>query len=641
MSPPIDSAIRRQLSWRKKLLFAVLTTIAFFVAIETSLVLLGIGSPADMDDPFVGFSNRVPLFETVQAADGSPWLQTTPGKLVWFNQQSFPAKKPANTTRIFCLGGSTTYGHPFADSTSFCGWLREFLPLVDSKQKWEVINAGGVSYASYRVAAVMEELAEYEPDLFIVYSVHNEFLERRTYAGMFATPQWNRNLQATLQNTRTWTLARRLIAKPERQPAKELLPAEVDEMLNHSVGPEQYHRDDEWAAKVVGHYQLNLQRMTKIAANSGAKIVFITPAANLRDCWPFKSEGDADEELIKKLDLAEEEPPAQALQLCDEVLKAEPRHALAHFLRGRSLFALQRFDEAEAALTRAMNEDVCPLRATTSIDQAVRRVADNTESGLVDFHLRLREQSLQRYGHACFGDESFLDHVHPTIDVHRDLAIWILDDLLSRGIVVGKPLDAAAIDAVKQRVEAGIDIESQCVAYRNLAKLLHWAGKFHEAIPRARDALDLVHEDLESRFVLADSLFNVRDIDGSLAEYKLLFTIGDFPRAYLPYGELLSRQGDYQAAEPYLQLAVLTDETHRARAHYSLGIVLLQLNEFAAASTALEVSNQLYPNDFSTLLLLAEAKTGTGDVEAAKTLLRQAIQLQPENQEVRRLLEGL
>ena len=84
------------------------------------------------------------------------------------------------------MGGSTTYGRPYFDNVSFCGWLRAYLQAADPTRNWEVINAGGVSYASYRVAILMEELVEYDPDLFIVYSGHNEFLERRTYPQIIA-----------------------------------------------------------------------------------------------------------------------------------------------------------------------------------------------------------------------------------------------------------------------------------------------------------------------------------------------------------------------------------------------------------------------------------------------------------------------
>ena len=39
------------------------------------------------------------------------------------------------------------------------------------------------------LATLMEELVTYEPDLFIIYSGHNELLERRTYAGLIEEPQ--------------------------------------------------------------------------------------------------------------------------------------------------------------------------------------------------------------------------------------------------------------------------------------------------------------------------------------------------------------------------------------------------------------------------------------------------------------------
>ncbi len=62
--------------------------------------------------------------------------------------QRFGATKEPEARRLFCIGGSTTYGRPFDDATSFCGWLRGFLERVDPEREWEVVNAGGISYAS-------------------------------------------------------------------------------------------------------------------------------------------------------------------------------------------------------------------------------------------------------------------------------------------------------------------------------------------------------------------------------------------------------------------------------------------------------------------------------------------------------------
>ncbi|MFK8112189.1 MAG: tetratricopeptide repeat protein [Rubripirellula sp.] len=607
------------MTWRKKLLFGIATTLLFFLLLELALTAIGVQANST-SDALVGFSKQDPLLQISPNADGSQQAHTALGKLVWFNAQSFPAKKPTNTKRIFCVGGSTTFGRPFDDATSYSGWLREFLPAVAPETNWEVINAGGVSYASYRVAAVMEELAAYEPDIFIVYSVHNEFLERRTYEGMFDRPQWNHDLNAVLQRTRTWSLVQRIVAaKPTvPQPVEEMFAPEVDEMLNHSIGPRQYHRDPSWSEGVLRHYELNLQRMIDIAEESGAKIVFITPTSNLRDCWPFKSEFSASVDDVTKLQWNNQLNTAAAaiqrqefetaLTICDEILPLEPQHAYLHFIRGKALFGLDRFEEAEIAFQQAVDEDVCPLRATSRIAAAVRLVAKRRDRPVVDFDARLRQHSKQQFGHTCFGGDYFLDHVHPTIDVHRDLAKWILDQLQTEQWVTGTALTNEAIQATETKIHSGIDIETQCLAYRNLAKVLHWSGKFEEAIPRAQDALDMIPEDLESRFVLADSMVNSGYYEEAMGQYQTLFTIGDFPRAYLPYGEFLLDHGDLKEAEKYLTLATITDQVHQARAFYSLGRAYLALKDYKAAAEALRITDELYPNDPSTLEMLEEIK---------------------------------
>src|SRR6185295_2488294 len=94
------------------------------------------------DDPYVGFAAGQPLFIQKTGIDGARKYETNPVKLAHFNPQSFPVKKAPGTYRIFCLGGSTTYGHPYRDGTSFSGWLREMLAEADTTRHFEVINCG-------------------------------------------------------------------------------------------------------------------------------------------------------------------------------------------------------------------------------------------------------------------------------------------------------------------------------------------------------------------------------------------------------------------------------------------------------------------------------------------------------------------
>ncbi|MDA7934850.1 hypothetical protein N9B65_07395, partial [Akkermansiaceae bacterium] len=359
----------------KKLAFSVLSLSLFFGLIEVILMAIGVKPLSYEKDPYVGFSSQIPLF--ISQENSEEMLVTARNKLAYFNKQEFSREKPDDTTRVFCLGGSTTYGRPYDDTTSFCGWLRELLPAADPEGKWELINGGGISYASYRVAALMEELADYEPDLFIVYCGQNEFLERRTYSGIIEMPETVRGLSAVLSKTRTYSGISRLIHNSDKPSEEETekLDGEVNTILDQSIGPKDYERDEELEAQVISHYRFNMARMVDIARAAGAKVIFVTPASNLRNCSPFKSQhrdglSGPDQEKVKELiakakqQLAAKEF-AEALESLDTAIQTDDQYAHAHYYRGRTLEGLQKFDEAKIAYERALNEDVCPLRALT------------------------------------------------------------------------------------------------------------------------------------------------------------------------------------------------------------------------------------------------------------------------------------
>lgn len=74
-----------------------------------------------------------------------------------------------------------------------------------------MINVGAISYASYRAAGLMDKLTQYDPDLFIVYTGHNEFLERRTYDTLADRPSLVTDVLALASRTRTSSLVREAI----------------------------------------------------------------------------------------------------------------------------------------------------------------------------------------------------------------------------------------------------------------------------------------------------------------------------------------------------------------------------------------------------------------------------------------------
>ena len=140
----------------------------------------------------------------------------------------------------------------------------------------------------------MEELIRYEPDLFIVYTGHNEFLENRTYDRLIATPSALREAGAILSHTRIYaamqTACRKATGAPDQTPSGATLNAEVTTILDETVGPKDYHRDDPFRQQVLDHFRFNLVRIIDIASSADARVVLVTPASNLLDCAPFKSE---------------------------------------------------------------------------------------------------------------------------------------------------------------------------------------------------------------------------------------------------------------------------------------------------------------------------------------------------------------
>ena len=447
--PPEDKTPKRTPLWQA-IVLPLVSILVFFLLLEGGLALFGIKPVLKTEDPFVGFASNAPLFAPAPGPRGSQWLVTAQNKRGYFNVQGFPQTKAPGTYRIFTLGGSTTYGRPYDDKTSFSGWLREFLPMADSQRNWEVINAGGISYASYRVAHLMEELINYQPDLFIIYTGHNEFLEERTYGQIRDMSPLVRNTVSVLNKTRTWSAMnsamKSLGLHPQQEEAKrDTLGARVDTILDLTVGLDHYKRDDTLRENILEHYRLSLERMVALARSVGAEVIFVTPASSQNDCTPFKSqhtpglEPSAQQRTEQMLAQAKEAMRTEAWQKALDILETaaaeDPRHAELQYRRGQALLALGRFDEAKDAFRIASDEDICPLRALTPMNQIVKDVASEQQVALVDYVEILERQMQAKKGYPIPGAELFLDHVHPTIEGHKILAVALLQKMIDQGLV--------------------------------------------------------------------------------------------------------------------------------------------------------------------------------------------------------------
>ncbi len=617
LSGPAEPLRRRRPSRWRKLGLQILAVVAFLVLAEVALRLAGV-EPV-VRDPYQGFSGFRPLFVPADEVDfyhGRRWRVTAPGKRPWFNAQRFEAVKPPGTFRIFTLGGSTTYGRPYDDALSFSAWMRELLPAADGSRDWEVINAGGISYASYRVAAVLEELTAYEPDLFVIYTGHNEFLEERTYRDVSRLPEAFRVVAGLFSRTSLYAVMRAALPglqdpEPENSPDADrdgggptAVAAEVVTRLDSVVGLDAYERDPQLNAQVLAHYFHNLERMLDTAQAAGADVLFVTPAAALKDCEPFKSQPD------------------------DE----HGRDADALYAAGLRDLEQGHVQRAAAALRDAKDFDVCPLRAPSMLLDSLRALATHRGVPLVDFEALLAERMQAEHGHPIPGAEWFLDHVHLTVEGNGLLAVAILERLADAGTVtLSSAFRDVIVPAVGARMRARLTPEVQGLAARNLAKVLSWSGQHERADAHARRAEELLGPgDSETQFLLGNHARARGEWDQAADRYRRATEIdAGYAEAFFNLADALLNLGRAaDAVAPAARAAALLPD--RAGAHELSGLALSGAGQPAAALAPLLRAESLDPDDPSPPNNRGLALIALGRAAEASEAFAEAVRRDPD-----------
>lgn len=443
-------------------LAAVVIGVLPIVAVEVGLRAAGRG------DGFVdGFEERRRLFVANESGER---FEVASNRLGYFRPESFPAVKSAGQRRVFCLGGSTVQGRPYAIETSFTTWLELSLNASGDEARWDVVNCGGVSYASYRLSPILDEVLAYEPDLVVLCTGHNEFLEDR---------EWR---EPSAGGLKTVAAVRSLFDRGPRE-ARALLPAEVDALLDYRGGLEKYDHDTTWHREVADQFEANLRWMLGRCRDAGVPVLLVCPVSDLRETPPFKAEHgptvsseavvaweaarrDAREALaVRPVDYA------AAVDGYRRATEIDPLHAGTWYAFAKCLEASGDVAAAGEAYRRARDTDVCPLRMTSELRERMRSVARDCGVDLIDLQAVLASTSVDGFLESRW----MLDHVHPTIAGHqvfaREIGAWMAD----RGMVSGSggwdERRTRAYDEHLSSLEPGYFTEGT----RRLERVTNWA----------------------------------------------------------------------------------------------------------------------------------------------------------------------
>lgn len=395
----------------------ILVTLALLGGLEAVLRLVGFQAPTPPSgDPLL---NPLPLYKPVQGPDGVAMMQRHDA---W---GSFRQEKPANGFRVFIIGDSNSFGHPFGPEFAFGRFLQERLAAAMPQRTVEVVNSSLNGIGSWHARKVLDEVLLYQPDVIIVYVGHADWI--------MPGPDEINPLKRRLAPLRVYQLA--AVAQQKLQGWGDGK-VKAERVLNRY---EPYGRardrargndtlttrDRQW---ITARYRAAILDIVTTAQAAGVKVMLAGIVQNLRDYPPGASRHrrglpDADRQRWREtVDRADARIKAGdcpgALDDLRAALRIDPRPAITHYLLGRCFESLGRFGAARAAYRDASELDEVPLGAPNSFNQALQDIAADTGAQYVDV-----PGDLVRYStHGLVGREFFHDYVHPNVAGHAAIA---------------------------------------------------------------------------------------------------------------------------------------------------------------------------------------------------------------------------
>jgi tetratricopeptide (TPR) repeat protein len=418
--------------WASTLLAPVLLLLGFELAAR--LFVQGV----EVDDAEVLLVGEPTFFER-KRVDGVEVYEVVHAEAYRGRAIRIPVEKQPGTFRVFCLGASASAGWPHPASEIYSEYLAAALRHAHPERRIEVFNVSAHAYAAYRVRLIFERVIEFDPDLLILYSGNNEFIEKRRYLTEW---HWLQRASSLVGRSQLARLLRRglvavlapqsVLRAEQREHAETGLQSKLEQMaVELRSDPAQFER-------VKRHYARSIRAMVEEAAQRDVPTLLLTVPVNLRDWRPNASHNGLTGEARKTWEsvydgarsaLARGQPRA-ASELFAEALSLEPEHAETHFLLARARELAGDPALAREDYVRARDLDRNPFRAVSAFNESLREIAAAVpQARLCDAETAFAQASAP---HAP-GFDLFLDYVHPTKRGNLLLARTVFDCIASAG----------------------------------------------------------------------------------------------------------------------------------------------------------------------------------------------------------------
>lgn len=638
-------------------LAALLLPLILLGLLELGLRMAGYGSNPALFQPVEGYPGYIQPNEQVAQRYFSSVANLPSIPFDWLSEP-----QADSTFRLVLQGGSTAAGWPYYFGADLADVLESHLNRMHPAFRFEVLNTSMAAVNSYTLLDLQPDVIALQPDAVLIYAGHNEFygaLGVGSSQGLGSNPALIR-LYLNLRPFRSVQLLQAGLSglmslgrdTPGSAPGQTLMQSMVRE--------QRIPLDSELYQKGLRQFESNMDRLLARYAEAGIPAYIGTLASNLRDQAPFLSGvGDAainEEAAAQRVEhasrLLARGDAAGALAASDSLLADAPRHAAAHFVRGRALEALGRPDEAKEAFLQAKELDELRFRAPEAMNEVITALAARHGATVVES----REAFAQASRDGIIGQDLMLEHLHPTVAGYRILGAtffmalaadrfgeehglsWTWDRALR---LSGMPTVVTALDSL-----AGAYRVQQLTAswpFRPAGSRLTQLDTLMAGTLTGTMGLRVYQDDI-TRIEALDALRVEATRQGDLnrAADLLDAVIQSYPMVggpHLALGKIRMQQGRYREAEALVRNELRIGNS--IEAHQVLGTLLLNRQQIDAAIPHLETAVSMNPSDQRARYNLAGAYALKKRWADARREAEEVLRRNPAAEDARRLVASL
>ncbi len=455
----------------------------------------------------------------------------------YFNEQTERAlgapirRKAPGEYRIFIFGGSYAFGFPVSDHYSIAIWLKKSFSLIFSEKKIEVINTAWPGKGSHHVVEGTHTVLKYHPDLFVIYSGHNDFpTTNRLYLDNWL--YWL-NLRLTYRSAFYRYLGKRL-----DQLRKYIVyhghPGQVEKHYREEIIAQKVYKkieiDDRDYDRILKRYLENMEEVIHLAKKHHVKVVFLNLPSNIHDIPPAASShangltaeqrGDWDRAFQEGKKLQAKGKFKEAVAAYTQAAAIDSSYAELQFQLAICYERVGDYEAAKKAYTLARDLDCAPWRAKSSMNEAIRELCLKHHVIFVDI-----ASSLERLSpHGIISSDLVYDNVHPSVKGQQIISDEILQALARNNQIA--PAEKWDWESLEKAREASKDwkVEGSVNAYRYILKGLYLWGeqRYAEAIADLKKGQELMPNFIESYAFLGDAYFHMGQQGKALEAFQML-----------------------------------------------------------------------------------------------------------------------